>query len=184
MYVRFPLSLRTVEDLLFEQGIEICHETVRHCWNRYRQTNQDLVRFASSGVLQMARAAELILPKTRTKLDFGTLALSPNQIGKNACICSDNAVKRLRSAEDRHTTQTRASSVTKFAQPACCLRLYRCHMLQTCNARPLGSEPRNWNILDLDFSGPAISGLACHTKVSSPICSKGAGSLSWRGTES
>ena len=29
MYVRFPLSLRYVEDLLFERGIDICHETVR-----------------------------------------------------------------------------------------------------------------------------------------------------------
>jgi hypothetical protein len=26
MYVRFPLSLRNVEDLLFERGIDICHE--------------------------------------------------------------------------------------------------------------------------------------------------------------
>lgn len=31
MYVRFPLSLRNVEDLLAERGIDICHETVRHC---------------------------------------------------------------------------------------------------------------------------------------------------------
>ena len=29
MYVRFPLSLRQVEDLLCERGIDICHETVR-----------------------------------------------------------------------------------------------------------------------------------------------------------
>lgn len=29
MYVRFPLSLRNVEDLLFERDIDICHETVR-----------------------------------------------------------------------------------------------------------------------------------------------------------
>jgi putative transposase len=29
MYVRFPLSLRNVQDLLFERGIDICHETVR-----------------------------------------------------------------------------------------------------------------------------------------------------------
>jgi len=34
MYVRLPLSLRNVEDLLFERGIDICHETVRHWWNR------------------------------------------------------------------------------------------------------------------------------------------------------
>jgi len=29
MYVRYPLSLRNVEDLLHECGIEITHETVR-----------------------------------------------------------------------------------------------------------------------------------------------------------
>jgi putative transposase len=30
MYVRFPLSLCNVEDLLVERGIDICHEAVRH----------------------------------------------------------------------------------------------------------------------------------------------------------
>ena len=29
MYVRFPLSLRNVEDLLFERSIDFCHATVR-----------------------------------------------------------------------------------------------------------------------------------------------------------
>jgi putative transposase len=35
MYVKYPLSLRNVEDLLFERGIDICHETVRLWWNRF-----------------------------------------------------------------------------------------------------------------------------------------------------
>ena len=35
MYIWFPLSLRNVEDLLFERGIDICHETVRFWWNRF-----------------------------------------------------------------------------------------------------------------------------------------------------
>ena len=35
MYVWFPLSLRNVEDLLFERGIDLCHETVRFWWNRF-----------------------------------------------------------------------------------------------------------------------------------------------------
>jgi len=35
MYVRLPLSLRNVEDLLAERGIDICHETVHHWWNRF-----------------------------------------------------------------------------------------------------------------------------------------------------
>src|ERR1700712_2543328 len=35
MYVRFPLSLRNVEDLLFERDIDLCHENVRFWWNRF-----------------------------------------------------------------------------------------------------------------------------------------------------
>jgi putative transposase len=34
-YFRYPLSLRNVEDLLFEHGIDICHEAVRLSWNRF-----------------------------------------------------------------------------------------------------------------------------------------------------
>ncbi len=35
MYIRHPLSLGQVEDLLFERDIDICHETVRYWWNRF-----------------------------------------------------------------------------------------------------------------------------------------------------
>jgi putative transposase len=35
MYIRYPLSLRQVEDILLERGIDICHETVRLWWNRF-----------------------------------------------------------------------------------------------------------------------------------------------------
>jgi putative transposase len=35
LYVRFPLSLRNVEDLPHERGIDISHETIRFWWNRF-----------------------------------------------------------------------------------------------------------------------------------------------------
>ena len=35
LYVRFPLSLRNVEDLLHERGIEVSYETVRFWWLRF-----------------------------------------------------------------------------------------------------------------------------------------------------
>jgi len=35
MYVRYPLSLRNVEDLLAERGIDISRGTVRFWWNRF-----------------------------------------------------------------------------------------------------------------------------------------------------
>lgn len=33
--VKYPLSLRNVEDLLSERGIDVSHETVRYWWNRF-----------------------------------------------------------------------------------------------------------------------------------------------------
>ena len=35
MYIRYPLSLRQVEDILHERGINLCYETVRFWWNRF-----------------------------------------------------------------------------------------------------------------------------------------------------
>src|SRR5210317_1955043 len=35
MYVQFPLSLRNVEDLLHERGIDVSHEAVRYWWHRF-----------------------------------------------------------------------------------------------------------------------------------------------------
>lgn len=34
-YVRFPLSLRNVEDILRERGIDVSHETLRFWWSRF-----------------------------------------------------------------------------------------------------------------------------------------------------
>ena len=35
LYVRFPLSLRNVEDLLHERGIDVSYESVRYWWHRF-----------------------------------------------------------------------------------------------------------------------------------------------------
>ena len=43
MYVKYPLSLRNVEDLLFERGIDICHETLRMWWNRFGPLSDRIV---------------------------------------------------------------------------------------------------------------------------------------------
>ena len=37
MYIRFPLSVRNVEDQLQEQGTDVCHETVRFSWHQFVQ---------------------------------------------------------------------------------------------------------------------------------------------------
>ncbi len=35
LYVRFPPSLRNVEDLLHERGVDVSHETIRYWWHRF-----------------------------------------------------------------------------------------------------------------------------------------------------
>ncbi|SLN62639.1 Integrase core domain protein [Roseovarius gaetbuli] len=35
LYVRFPLTLRNVEDLLHERGIDVSHEAVRYWWHSF-----------------------------------------------------------------------------------------------------------------------------------------------------
>ncbi|WP_299753370.1 hypothetical protein [uncultured Boseongicola sp.] len=55
MDVRFRLSLRNVEDLLHERGIEISHETVRFWWNRFgpfRRRERAMLRFRRMRSLQ------------------------------------------------------------------------------------------------------------------------------------
>ena len=62
MYIRFPLSLRQVEGLLHERGIDICHETVRFGWNRFG------LAFASE--IKKTRSAQLRCgPQWRWHLD-------------------------------------------------------------------------------------------------------------------
>ena len=58
MYIRYPLSLRQVEDILFERGIDICHETVRYWWNRFGPMFAAAIRKrpSSSVVFAMALA--------------------------------------------------------------------------------------------------------------------------------
>ena len=60
MYIRYPLSLRQVEDLLFERGIDICYETVRFWWNLYwadvRRRDQEAA-YSSSIILIVALAS-------------------------------------------------------------------------------------------------------------------------------
>jgi hypothetical protein len=62
MYVRFPLSLRNVEDLLFERGIDICHETMRMWWTGLVRCSQ---RHTPTAYLANARLPSLALAPGR-----------------------------------------------------------------------------------------------------------------------
>ena len=70
LYARFPLSLRQVEELLHERGVDVCHETVRYWWNRFGPL------FAAKGIVrltcseqqsQQSRSLRLQVDATRPK---------------------------------------------------------------------------------------------------------------------
>jgi len=69
MYLRFPLSLRNVEDLLFERGIDICHETVRLWWNRFGPTFAGEVRRKRSSRMRALRHWRWHLDEMYVKLN-------------------------------------------------------------------------------------------------------------------
>ena len=49
-YVRYPLSLRQVEDILHERGIDISYETIRFWWNRFGPEFAKGIRKKRAGV--------------------------------------------------------------------------------------------------------------------------------------
>ena len=55
MYVRFPLSLRNVEDLLHERGIDICHESVRLWVDRFGTCFARTIRKRRSEAMRQVR---------------------------------------------------------------------------------------------------------------------------------
>jgi putative transposase len=75
MYVRFPLSLRNVADLLFERGIDICHETVRHRWNRFGPTFAGAIRRQRVSHMRGFRHWQWHLDEMYVKLNGGMVYL-------------------------------------------------------------------------------------------------------------
>lgn len=82
LYMRFPLSLRNVEDPLFERAIDICHETVRTWWNRFGRCSPDRTRAleelhpASTGSGQDRHVRELRLLERRISIINAALFLA------------------------------------------------------------------------------------------------------------
>ena len=85
LYARFPLSLRNVEDLLFEHGIDVCHETVRLSWNRFGPLfAADIRRQRINSWHFMTLATSLILRTSPERLlagRFSRLADVPDMVG-------------------------------------------------------------------------------------------------------
>ena len=51
LYVRFPLSLRNVEDLLHERGVDVSYESVRYWWHRFGSQFASQIKKRRAGVI-------------------------------------------------------------------------------------------------------------------------------------
>ena len=52
LYVRFPLSLRNVEDLLHERGVDVSYESVRYWWHRFGSQFASQIKKRRTGGMQ------------------------------------------------------------------------------------------------------------------------------------
>jgi hypothetical protein len=108
MYIRYPLSLRQVEDLLFERGIDICHETVRFWWNRFGPMFAAGIR-----KLRPVQIAETEEEKTADKMD-----LDGEQFcyAKSVLGLSLEAQTKLRELVDARGLRSSAGGRVKWAK--------------------------------------------------------------------
>jgi putative transposase len=52
LYVRFPLSLRNVDDLLHERGVNVSYESVRYWWHRFGSQFASQIKKHRAGGMQ------------------------------------------------------------------------------------------------------------------------------------
>ena len=85
MYIRFPLSLRNVEDLLHERGIEVSHETVRFWWNRFGPMFAAAIRSRRVSALRSSRwrwHLDEVFVKIRGKTHYLWRAVDGREMGR------------------------------------------------------------------------------------------------------
>ena len=75
MYVRFPVSLRNVDDLLFERGVYVCHETVRMWRNRFGPMLAGDIRRQGVSAMRGSRHWRWHLYEMYVKLNCGMVYL-------------------------------------------------------------------------------------------------------------
>ncbi|HIG21788.1 MAG TPA: IS6 family transposase [Henriciella marina] len=72
MYVRFPLSLRNVEDPLHERGIDICHESVRLWVDRFGPMFAGKIRFRRTSYMRQITQWQWHLDEVFVKINGET----------------------------------------------------------------------------------------------------------------
>ena len=70
LYVRFSLSLRNVEDLLHERGVDVSYESVRYWWHRFGSQFASEIKKRLAGGMQRYLCTEVGLSNPRMFAQF------------------------------------------------------------------------------------------------------------------
>ena len=82
LYIRLPLSLRNIENLRHERGIDVSHKTIRYGWNRFGPV------FSASEIT----ATRWLL---KTLSDRQLFLVPPEGINAAGCVIGDGLLTRL-----------------------------------------------------------------------------------------
>ena len=51
LYARFPLSMRNVEDLLYERGLDASYESLRYWWHKFGSQFSNQIKKCRAGAM-------------------------------------------------------------------------------------------------------------------------------------
>lgn len=93
LYLRFPLSLRMVEDLLSARGIVVSHQTVRHWVEKFGRHFSGEIRRRSAGRLgDKWHLDEVVIPLAVRSIGCGGLSIRMALF--STCWCRAAAIPR------------------------------------------------------------------------------------------
>ena len=140
MYIRFPLSLRNVEDLLHERGIDVTHETVSFWSNRFGPMMAREIKKSRSQQLRQVTQRRWHLDKVFVKINGQTHYLW-------------RAIDHEGEGLDSYVTKTRdKASALKFLKKAM-KRYGRLNEVVTDRLRSYAAAMRDFGNADRQITG-------------------------------
>ena len=134
MYVRFPLSLRNVEDLLHERGIDVCHESVRLWVDRFGTHFASKIRKQRASYMRQVTQWQWHLDEVFVKINGVQHYLwravdhegevyrnSPPCIHQHTIISTINAISRPEPDLNNYETPPYSNGASWSLPKTCCL---------------------------------------------------------------
>ena len=140
--VRFPLSLRNVEDLVREPGVDVSHEFVRYCWHRFGSQFANQIKKRRAWVMQSSNCKwhldEICVNINGERHYLGRTVDHEGEVLESYVTKKRDkkaALKFMKKAMWRYNTHcrhTHRSASASSSIPRCCLRVRSAHSNFDC----------------------------------------------------